>query len=388
MASDDANKKLWTWESAVVDHVRIVLRIPAMLLSTAILSAEEMEAVESALSDVNDCNISKVYRRHAARMVDMNSSRGANLRLFKEYGASFGNTDGTGRGIQVVFNNIASSTGQASKASAAQSIAFLQMWMDLVGNTILGFLKGSMTGNGRSEQNIIFEGIFTLYYLVPYIMLVILAAIMPAVQNRGLYKLFHIVKVLIAASFIIPFGVLGIISLPIYFLTGREEMISASPLPSRGLYRAIPDGEAFDSNEGNFVAATATATAGNDDNADIEQNIEDESTIEGSINVDDDASADGGRFRVYLEKPSQDFKVGIRFGSNREGQVMITNMRKGSIAETSALQIGDAIHSINELSIDSCTPRVAASTLMGASGTVVLMVSRGGGTVVDDEATV
>ena len=169
-------------------------------------------------------------------------------------------------------------------------------------------------------------------------------------------------------------------------MNGREDILSASPLPARGLYRAIPDGEAFDSNEGNFVAATATA--GNDDNADIEQNIEDESTIEGSIKVDDDASADGGTFRVYLEKPSQDFKVGIRFGSNREGQVMITNMRKGSIAGASNLQIGDAIHSINELSIDSCTPRVAASTLMGASGTVVLMASRGGGTVVDDEATV
>ncbi len=356
--SIDANKKLWTWQSALVDHVRIMLQVPMMLISPAFLSATEMEAVQSAVSDVNSCNLSARYRREAARITGLDSSE---RDIWISFGRCFGLKDGTGREVETLRQGIVEESSNI-KASTAHSIAFLQLWMDLMGNTILGFLRGTICGKRRLEQSVLFEILFFVYYIIPYIAFVVLALLLkiipanPPGPAKLTYKIIHIFQVIVAAVFIIPFGLIGVVTLPLYIITGRD----ASPLPSRNDYTSIPP-------------------------IDIEDN--------NAVDVSDPGSvvSEGEFFSVTLVKPTPESKVGIRFGSNRAGQVMITNIRSGSIAAGASapgLKIGDLMNSINGLSMESKSPKFAAATLLGTEGTVTLVLSRGGGTIIDDEATV
>ncbi len=367
--SIDANKKLWTWQSALVDHVRIMLQVPMMLISPAFLSAKEMEAVQSSVSDINSCNLSTIYRREAARMMNLDSSE---RDVWISFGRGFGLKDGTGREVENLRQRIAEESNNI-KASMAHSLAFFQLWMDLMGNTILGFLRGTLCGKRRSEQSVLFEILFFVYYIIPYIVLVVLALLLKIIPAnipglaKMIYKIIHVFQVLVAAIFIIPFGLIGIVTLPLYIITGRD----ASPLPSRNDYTPIPPIDI-------------------EENSAVDNIVGDNSVVEFS-DPDGSVVTEGEFFTVTLVKPTPESKVGIRFGSNRAGQVMITNIRKGSIAaETSSpgLEIGDLMNSINGLAMESKSPKFAAATLLGSAGTVTLVLSRGGGTIVDDEATV
>ena len=46
--TSDSQKKLWNWQSALVDHVRITVRIPMMILAPVILTAVQIEAIFAA----------------------------------------------------------------------------------------------------------------------------------------------------------------------------------------------------------------------------------------------------------------------------------------------------------------------------------------------------
>jgi len=91
--SSDSDKKLWTWQSALADHVRIMVRIPMMLLAPAFLTASHMEAVESVVSSVNSSNISSVWHKEMQRIVGPDRICGVAMCL------SFGRTDGSGNAV-------------------------------------------------------------------------------------------------------------------------------------------------------------------------------------------------------------------------------------------------------------------------------------------------
>ena len=83
-----------------------------------------------------------------------------------------------------------------------------------------------------------------------------------------------------------------------------------------------------------------------------------------------------------------DQKVGIRFGGNTSGQVVITNIRPDSIAATTQLQIGDVVLAINNRGLENIPPRQAATILKGSTGEITIEASTSDGTIVNDEDTV
>ena len=139
-----------------------------------------------------------------------------------------------------------------------------------------------------------------------------------------------------ASLFIVPFGITGILMLPFYIFSGVE----AVPLPSRH-YTAVPD---------------------------------EMSLIE--------------TYSIDIVKPSQQSKVGMRFGSNVLGQVIITNIKSDSIASLSNLGIGDIVFSINGQNVANGTPKEAASILLSASGVVKIVAAQSDESIFDDEGTV
>lgn len=328
----DTDKKLWKWESFLLDHVRVMTRLPIILFAAPLfLTAQQMEAIQLAVSEINKSNIGKVWHKSLQRMAKLDSITG--MEVFNSYGRSFGLSDGAGANTWALYDEILVGKS-ANTARAAESVAFMQMWMDLLGNTIGAFLRGTLTCNKREEQSVVFEILVTLYYFVEYVLMALatlIMSVMPA--NDIVYKLVYFIHAIVAACFIIPIGIIGLVALPIYIIAGLD----ASTLPNREGYTAV-EGE--------------------------------------------------DTYTVKFIKPFVDQKVGIRFGGNTSGQVVITNIRPDSIAATTQLQIGDVVLAINNRGVENIPPRQAATILKGSTGEITIEASTSDGTIVNDEDTV
>jgi hypothetical protein len=334
--TSDSQKKLWNWQSALVDHVRITVRIPMMILAPVILTAVQIEAIQSAVSDVNSSNIGSVWHKRMSQIAGLDGAK-TKVQVFSRYGRSFGSSDGAGSNAEAMYNELV--VGQSAMvARAAEATAFLQFHMDLVGNTVLAFLRGTLRGAKRNEQSVIFEIIFVIYYISMYSTMAFASSALKNLpsDSPGIYVSITIVQCLFASMFIIPFGIAGVLMLPVYIFNGGE----ASPLPPRH-YATIPD----------EISSIVT-------------------------------------YSIDVVKPSQQSKVGMRFGSNVLGQVMITNIKQTSIASMSNLQIGDTIFSINGKSATNVTPKEAAAILLNASGVVNIVAAHSEESVFDEECTV
>lgn len=331
----DSQKKLWTLQSSLIDHVRIMVRVPMMIAAPAFLTSSQIEAVQNAACDVNNSNLGAVWHKNTKHIMENSPS---NLDIFAAFGKHFAIKDGTGHSVDDLASSIAYSKSTMA-AKAAEAVAFQQMWMDLMGNTILAFLRGTLKGAKRKEQSTLFEVIFFVYYICLYFALAMFASALKALPlHKPLtYVFVNMALATLASIFIVPYGIVGLLMLPIYIFSGTE----AGPLPSRQNYAPVPEGE----------------------------------TIPGTYTID-------------IVKPKQESKVGMRFGSNTLGQVMITNIKPNSIASMASFTIGDIVFSVNGKSFVNIPPREAAATLLNVSGVVTIVAAHTDDTVFDDGETV
>jgi hypothetical protein len=336
----DTDKKVWTFVSSSVDAVRIMVRLPMMLVAPLFLSAQEMEAVQSAICGVNKSNISNLYHKEMERIAKMSGTTG--VEAFVAYGRKFGLSDGSGETMWNIYDEIVVGRGKMA-ARSAEAVAYLQLWQDLVGNTIGAFLRGTLKCKKREEQNVFFEVLFFLYYFPLYILMAIgtlMLKCLPA--NAFFYKLTTFTQTLFAVVWNIPLGLIGLLFLPFFMCCKASPAVLPARAASRG-YTTVPD---------------------------------------------NDLESGDGTYTTTLDKPNAEAKVGIRFGSNTSAQVMITNIRAESIASKSDLEIGDIVHSINGQTLSGRTPREAASALLSASGIVTIQATHADSSVVSEEATV
>jgi len=336
----DTHKKVWTAVSSTVDAVRIMVRLPMMLFAPFFLSAQEMEAVQSAICGVNKSNISNLYHKEMERIANISGTTG--VEAFVAYGRKFGLSDGSGETMWSIYDEIVEGRGKMA-ARSAEAVAYLQLWQDLVGNTLGGFQRGTLKGNKREEQNVIFEVLFFLYYFPLYIFMAIGTLMLKCLPANGFfYKLVNFINTLFAIVWNLPLGLIGLLFLP-FFMCFKA---SPAALPARAAgrgYSTVPDG---------------------------------------------DSESGDSTYTTTLDKPTVEAKVGIRFGSNTSAQVIITNIKSGSIASKSDLEIGDVVHSINGQGLSGRTPREAASTLLSSSGIIMIEASHDASSVVSEEATV
>jgi Periplasmic protease len=327
MVPSDAEKKLWTWQSALVDHIRIMVRIPTLLTAPAFLTASQMEAVQSSICEINSSNIGNAWHKHMKRIsgIDNNHDNNTNVQDFLLYGKTFGISDGTGYNVDELS---AVMKGKFSKfvIYAAEAVALQQMWMDLVGNTILAFLRGTLFGSPRKEQSRIFEVLFMAYYFIPYLFLLMESSLLAVLPSNcpTLYKIITETNYIITCIFVIPFGIAGVGMLPFYIISGGE----AQPLPSRGSYVPVPE----------------------------------------------DASV-GVTYAINLLKPSVDSKVGIRLGFNSIGQITITSIKPNSIASASDLRVGDIVIAVNGKKLKNIAPEEVTEYLLQSAGVLTINVA-------------
>jgi hypothetical protein len=318
-----------------------------LLTAPAFLTASQMEAVQSAVCDINYSNIGKTWHRQMKRVsgIDDDSNKHAdntttnssssstssssNLEDFLLYGKTFGISDGTGYNVDELTTVMKEKHSQFVMY-ATEAVAIQQMWMDLMGNTILAFLRGTLFGSPRKEQNRIFEVIFFTYYSILYLFLATESRLLATLPSNSptLYKIITEAHYILTCIFVIPFGIAGLGMLPFYIISGGE----AQPLPSRGSYVSIPEDESI-----------------------------------------------GQTYAIDLVKPNVDSKVGMRLGFNSKGQIMITSIKPNSIASASDLRAGDIIIAVNGKKLTNISPEEITEFLLKSTGVLTITVAHSGG---------
>jgi hypothetical protein len=248
------------------------------------------------------------------------------LEVLSIYGKSFGITDGTGCHVDELGVSMVE-TFSPVFYRAVEAVAIQQMWMDLMGNTILAFVRGTLTGSPRKEQNRIFEIVFFFYYIMLYFFLLMESRILETLPSNQplLYKTITWINGAVSSIFIVPVGFAGLVMLPFYIFHGGE----AQPLPSRGSYVPVPE----------------------------------------------DSSTSGITYAIDLVKPTQDSQVGMRLGFNSKGQIIITSIKPNSIASSCDLRAGDAILSVNGKNLRNNSPEEVTQFLRNSTGVLTITVA-------------
>jgi hypothetical protein len=331
---DSPNKKQHTWRSSVRMHSDLLLQFIPNLVALLQLNASEIDAIGNAVNDVNDCNLSAV-RHEAMSKFLLIESTGRQMALFKVYGKEYARYDsGDATATRDLFEEI-STTKSSSAAMATQAVAFFETWENLLGNTIMASLNGLMNGGTREEQSFIFLVVNFLYFFPIYVVLAIyytVLSVVPKFLNTPiLYKVNYFIISLIDVCAMLPVSLLCLLL--------RTVVETSPPLGSRTEYIPIVN--------------------------DIPKNS-----------------------MVEIVKPSQEMKVGIRFGCGQNGNLLISNVKHGSLASTAGLRIGDQVKSINGRDVQKLSPKFAANIMLEAIGVVRLGISQSNQLAEYDERTV
>mmetsp|Transcript_24661 Transcript_24661/g.28507 ORF Transcript_24661/g.28507 Transcript_24661/m.28507 type:complete len:223 (+) Transcript_24661:24-692(+) len=222
------------------------------------------------------------------------------------------------------------------------------MWENLVGNTMMDFFSFTLRGNQRFEQSFLFEVLFTIYYVPLYVLLVLYYTTIdlsskylsevPKAAGSLIFKFLFMLASIIVIFYIIPYGIIGLISK--IWLKEKDR----TPIAAKTGYTQIAD----------------------------TPDTESISTLK----------------TISFVKPEQSKKIGIRFGSDDDGNVIVSNIRQNSIAEMAGLKIGDVVYTVNGTDIGKVPPRRVAHTLSAAVGDIKMEVMKSSGVSEFDETTV
>ena len=337
------DKKLLSWRAAMMYHTDLLVQVPTYLISSFLLSPSEIEAIGNGVNEINDCNLSALFHIGMGKMAsksitsldnEEDEEEKINLNLFETYGKTFASTNGIDIDITVEAQQLKTSTS-ATVASVAKAVAYFEHWENLFGNTLMAIFNGTFKGSPRSEQSLVFEIVFLMYFFPLYVILTIYYVAlqkMPVLCSPSIaYKLNHAITSIMKILDLIPVGLISVLL--------RSVCDIAPPLEAVPEYIEIPTDEP-------------------------------------------------GRIICQFVKPRHDMKVGLRFGCDRKSNLTISNIKPDSIASTTGLRIGDMVHTINGIDVKNMPPKKAAEILMGASGVVRVEVSHGKGIIEYDESTV
>ncbi len=344
MELTDADKKLLTLHSTLLYNSDLLLNLPMILVAPYFLSVSEIEGIRESINEVNDCNLSSVYHDAMERVTSNTGPYSVYIALFKAYGREFAIANGSRENDSVMntFSQIASAKSSNSAAKAAQAVAYYEFWQNLFGNTLMAFLNGTLRGKRRSEQNIIFEICYFVIFFPLYLVLAIYYTILQITPTCCFPSFFYILTFLVTSiievSYSLPICIVGLIFRSC-LIADRSRLVLEPASGSRSGYTAIGS------------------------------NATDYSVIQ-------------------FMKPRQQVKVGLRFGSDRNGNLMISNIKVESIASASGLRIGDLVKSINGADMKNTPPRDAANILMQSVGEVRMEVSHSSNLLDYDESTV
>lgn len=349
--------KQWTLSSCLADHSRILVNsLPLALLAPFFFSPEQIETIESSVAAVNHSQLSTTSRKAMSALLDPQQLTEVDgLEVLVGLGKSFGFSNGYGSKYTSLEHQFSSSSTYKMPAfvfKVATAVCLKQYWMDLMGNTLLSFMDGIFDTRERrifrEENSILFQAAFFLYYILAYLLMTIGAFVLaifarilisiPMIRTT-IYLLCYYLSIIFSSFFIVPLGLLGIVLSPCFVIKQ-----SKNPLASKEEYSIIPQNQ--DRNYNALLPGTFTTT---------------------------------------VNKSKREQKVGVRFGSNRVGAVMVTHIKAGGLIDTETdLAVGDTVFRIGTVDLIGKTPKVAAQTLLDSVGTISIVASHDESSIYDD----
>lgn len=220
------NKKMWTAKGCLADHRQVFLNIPRIFGAYVGSNAIEPSLNESVMVTVNSensCPFCEGLHGELARMAGVEDvstlMQAESLQACQQvsdktaitYARLFAEGNGRGPKVQAGFQALVNAEGRG-RASSVRALCWFLLWGSLGGNTINGFLA-RFKGQGRSDSNLAFELIFTLFYGPLFLLIAIVNALLKFFPKVPAWfsSAFGVVLTIIAAHWIIPIGLLSLL---------------------------------------------------------------------------------------------------------------------------------------------------------------------------------
>jgi AhpD family alkylhydroperoxidase len=225
MSSD---KKVWTWQGSLQDHVRFLVHLPFFFIAPVVLKPKAAESVHLSVNSVNRCPFCTGLHCEIGRLAGLEDAKALNqcgkltdeedseYGIFSKYGACFGKNNGRGEELDKIFDDIVNEHGMMA-AKSAQGLAFFLTWGSLGGNTLISFFRGTLRGNMREGSNLIFEIVFAAYYSLVFAIITATSKILtffPANVHPAVNVIIGLVLPTVASMWIIPYSLVGLLCTP------------------------------------------------------------------------------------------------------------------------------------------------------------------------------
>jgi len=232
--------KMWTWQSALQDHVRILQHLHYFFITPFILTGKQAETTSLSVNSANKCPYCTGLHGELGRINGVDDPKKANetgesddkeLQMFANYGSAFGRNNGRGDEVKKAYDELVSKYGK-SVANAAEGVSYTLLWGSLSGNTINSFLFNTLACAKRERSSFIFELLFTLWYGFLFCVIKVtswLFSFLPEMPRVACQMIAFILGIP-ASIFIVPFAILGMIGSGLLLLFNGCDTIY-EPLP-------------------------------------------------------------------------------------------------------------------------------------------------------------
>jgi hypothetical protein len=119
-----ADKKIWTWQGSLQDHVRFLVNLPFFFVAPLVLPPKAVETVHLSVNSINKCPFCTGLHCEIGRIAGLKDASTVNecaklvseeenneFGIYSQYGASFGKYNGRGEVVDELYNSIANDKG-------------------------------------------------------------------------------------------------------------------------------------------------------------------------------------------------------------------------------------------------------------------------------------
>ncbi len=330
-----SDKKIWTWQCALQDHVTLAIESPFLVFNPFVLSPIERECINEGVYAIHKSAFSKNLQSRLVNCLNSDQTLAEDKFLhddFMQYGEIYARNDGRGAEVDDAYLQLFSQN-HFFLARCSQSFATLAYWESLVSNTAGSFILGTCRGASKPGSNALFELLFFLYYAPMLLIFWVTSLILTPLSFLPTFILDFLALglVLITLVFALPISLLGLVFACVCTET-QKPLGAESSDPD---YAPVPD-----------VVETSTASR---------------------------------MFEVEVDKGASNARLGISLSQDDDASIAVSMISTDGLlaSHPSGLQKGDRIVSINGKSTNGLRPKSAAKLLRQAQGKVQIVAERG-----------
>jgi len=226
------SRKVFTPSGCFRDHFKIMTQIPKIYgayVGPNAVDAKLSECIMMAVNSANQCPYCTELHGELSRLADV-QKQGEDILQSDSvtavqkvapnpsvlFARKFGEHSGRGAELDAEYKSLQQSVGP-KKAASVYALCWFLHWGSISGNTLNHFLFRSLVGKAKQGANVLFLGIFALYYIICY-GLIKLTSMMFKLFPRippAFSAVIGVVLCTVASLWILPLGIIGGLLYPV-----------------------------------------------------------------------------------------------------------------------------------------------------------------------------